>query len=293
MATAERDLSWQRDGPSWPLHETSSFVASSGMTWHIQQYGRGPVALLVHGTGASTHTWAGFGPLLAKHYSVIAVDLPGHAFTDPAPPHWVSLDSYAKLISGLMDTLNVRLALAVGHSAGAAILIRMAIDNLIRTDRIIGLNAALNPFPGASGQLFPVLAKLMFTNPIVPRLFAWRARNQIVVDNLLSATGSRVPDESANIYGRLFQSPRHVQATLKMMANWDLERLQLYLPRLATPTTLLAGARDRMVAPRQSCTVCRATNAVEAAIIPDVGHLMHEEAPGLIAKTALDSATRK
>jgi magnesium chelatase accessory protein len=40
-----------------------------------------PVALLVHGAGAATHSFRGLIPLLSGHYRVIAIDLPGHGFT--------------------------------------------------------------------------------------------------------------------------------------------------------------------------------------------------------------------
>lgn len=287
MALSESDLCWRRDGPSWPLSDSSIFVRSDEISWHVQRYGSGTDLLLVHGTGASTHTWAGLGPRLAAHFTVTAIDLPGHGFTQPVSSRRISLDGYATLVSNLSRALSIRPAVAIGHSAGAAILIRMALDDPDALVRIIGLNAALAPFPGASGQLFPILAKLMLTNSVVPRLFAWRARSHGAVDSLLSATGSRVPDRSAAIYSRLFQSPRHVTATLNMMANWDLGRLQRDLGRLKVPTCLLAGARDRMIASRESHAASRATPAATTQIVNDVGHLMHEEAPDRIAGVIL------
>ena len=75
------DLSWERDGRDWPNREASRFVEAGGLRWHVQQMGRGPVLLLLHGTGASTHSWRALLPLLAKSFTVVAPDLPGHGFT--------------------------------------------------------------------------------------------------------------------------------------------------------------------------------------------------------------------
>ena len=68
MSTA---LAWQREGLDWPHRETSRFVEAGGLRWHVQQMGRGPVALLIHGTGASTHSWRGLLPLLARRCRVV------------------------------------------------------------------------------------------------------------------------------------------------------------------------------------------------------------------------------
>jgi len=75
-------LIWERDGRDWPNRSASRFVSAAGLRWHVQQFGTGPVALLVHGTGASTHSWRGLAPILAESFSVVAPDLPGHGFTE-------------------------------------------------------------------------------------------------------------------------------------------------------------------------------------------------------------------
>ncbi len=50
-------LLWERDRGSWPNSGASRFVTAAGIRWHVQQMGSGPALLLVHGTGASTHSW--------------------------------------------------------------------------------------------------------------------------------------------------------------------------------------------------------------------------------------------
>lgn len=78
-------MNWDHDGRDWPNREHSRFVEAAGLRWHVQQMGRGPVLLLLHGTGASTHSWRALMPLLAAEFTVVAPDLPGHGFTS-APP---------------------------------------------------------------------------------------------------------------------------------------------------------------------------------------------------------------
>ena len=56
------------------------------------------VLLLIHGTGAATHSWRGLMPLLARHHHIVAIDLPGHAFTE-MPTRWpLSLPRMAQAV---------------------------------------------------------------------------------------------------------------------------------------------------------------------------------------------------
>ena len=58
-------LDWATDGADWPNREASRFVEAAGLRWHVQVMGAGPVLLLLHGTGASTHSWRDVMPKLA------------------------------------------------------------------------------------------------------------------------------------------------------------------------------------------------------------------------------------
>src|SRR5450631_1137543 len=148
--------------------------------------GEGPPLLLLHGTGAATHSWRGLAPILAQQFTVVAPDLPGHGFTQSPPPHRLSLPGMASDASQLLRTLDVKPEIVVGHSAGAAILARMCLDERIAPRLLIGLNGAFMPFGGVANHLFSPLAKLLVMNPFVPRLFVWQASNPGAVERLIA-----------------------------------------------------------------------------------------------------------
>ena len=56
---------WDVEGRCWPRREWSRFARAGGLEWHVQSGGSGPVCLLLHGTGAATHSWRRLAPLLA------------------------------------------------------------------------------------------------------------------------------------------------------------------------------------------------------------------------------------
>ncbi len=270
---------WARDGRDWPNRDASRFVRAAGLMWHVQVMGSGPALLLAHGTGAATHSWRALAPLLARHFTVIAPDLPGHGFTESPATARLSLPGMAKSLHGLLQALNMRPALAAGHSAGAAVLTRMTLDGQIAPRGLVSLNGAFVPLEGVPGQVFSPLARLLVGLPLLPQLFAWRAKSDGTVRQILEGTGSRIDARGVALYGRVIRNPAHAAAALGMMARWDLHPLLRDLPRLEVPLLLVVGANDRAVPPAQAERVRAAVPGASLVAMPGLGHLSHEERP--------------
>jgi magnesium chelatase accessory protein len=286
-------LSWERDGADWPNREASRFVVASGLRWHFQQMGEGPVLLLLHGTGAATHTWRDLAPLLADRFTVIAPDLPGHGFTAPLETQRLSLPGMAAAVGDLLRTLGATPSLAVGHSAGAAVTARMTLDGHVDPAPIVCLNGALLPLRGLAGPFYAPLAKLLSFNPLVPRLFAMGAASSSAVDRMIRNTGSSVDARGLDLYGRLLRSPAHLAGALGMMANWDLNSLERELPRLGPRLVLVACGDDGAIPASEAFRVRDAAPGAEVIYLRKLGHLGHEERPqqfaDLVIKAALAS----
>lgn len=279
-----QQLEFRREAPNWPNSAFSRFVDAGGLRWHVQIMGSGPVILLIHGTGASTHSWRGLISELSKNHTIIAPDMPGHGFTVRPPDDHLTLPGMAHALGALLAALQMKPEIAVGHSAGAAILLRAALDNLIKPRMIVSLNGALLPFRGFAGQIFKPLAKFLVMQPFLPQFFAWRAGSRGAVERLLRGTGSVPSAEDVDLYGRLFQSPDHVGATLAMMANWDLNPLVRDLPNLKIPVVLVTGERDLAVPASDAVEIAKHIPRAEIVNLPGLGHLAHEEAPALVAR---------
>ncbi len=276
-------LNWERDGRDWPNRAASCFVRAAGLRWHVQRMGAGPTLLLLHGTGSSTHSWRALMPLLAARFDVVAPDLPGHGFTDRPPGHRLSLPAMSRAMSELLQGMQVRPALAAGHSAGAAVLIRMALDERIAPRALVALNGALLPLAGAPGQVFSTIAKALVAIPLVPSVFAWRAADPTMVNRLLQDTGSKLDPEGVALYRRLVRDPGHVAGALGMMANWDLRPLERDMKRLRVPLILVAGGNDKTIQPADAERVRALVPGARVVLLPGLGHLAHEERPREIA----------
>ena len=272
---------WEIEGRNWPHREASRFVESGGLTWHVQTMGSGPAIALLHGTGAATHSWRGAMPLLAENFTVVAMDLPGHGFTHGRVRGGPTLPGMAGAVSGLLDTLGLRAAVLVGHSAGAAIALRMVHDSADKTP-VVGLSPALMPFPGLAAKLFPALAKALFVNPFAPRIFSRMARMPGETERFLQrATASRIDAEGLRCYRALLATSEHCGGALAMMANWDLAALAALLPSIRAKVTLLHGGNDNAVPLASVRAAAALLPASELEALEGLGHLAHEERPEL------------
>jgi magnesium chelatase accessory protein len=290
QAVSSGSLQWEVDGAHWPHRETSRFVNAGGRQWHVQRMGAGPALLLLHGTGSSTHSFRALAPLLAAHFTVIAPDLPGHGFTQGTDDTGAGLPGMARGLAQLLRILDVQPVVAVGHSAGAAILARMCLDGRIAPSLVVSLNGALLPWRGIAGHVFRPLAQILAATPFAHRLFARRAADRAAVERLISGTGSRLDREGVDLYARLTGNPGHVAGALRMMAAWDLAPLARDLPRLSQPLVLMAGSRDATVPPDQARHVAALLPTARIVPLPGLGHLAHEEAPEAVATLLLDHA---
>ena len=292
MALQGETPSWEKDGRDWPDRTASHFVEAGGLNWHVQLMGQGPCLLLLHGTAAATHSWRDLAPLLAPHFTLIAPDLPGHGFTSSLPQARVSLAGFSEALRALLNKLQASPDLVLGHSAGAAIALRMALDGAITPRAIFSLNGALLPFGDEHAAFFTRAARLMVGLPFVSKLCAWRASKHEVAAKLLRDTGSDIGPRGVELYTRLFGYPGHIRAALTMMAQWQLRPLLRDLPRLVTALFLLVGSRDRAVPPMQARRIQAIQPASRIITLEGLGHLAHEEAPERIVDALLREWSR-
>lgn len=268
----------------WPAAEYSQFLVADGLRWHVQIRGSGPDLLLLHGTGASSHSWVPIAPLLERHFRLIALDLPGQGFTQMAPPEQCSLPGMSLAIARLLEVLESDPAILVGHSAGAAIASSLCLRGAVNPAAVVSINGAMLPFGRAAAPVFNRAARFLADSPVFTQMVALHAVPRKPVERMLRQTGSKTPPEMIRCYRELLGSSRHVAATLRMMANWDLGPLESNLDRLNPPLYLLVCDGDSVVQPAQGEELARRLVNASLRRVPGLGHLGHEEQPGWFAE---------
>ena len=279
-------MRWPADAQDWPLSTHSRLILHRPHRWHVQEIGDGPLILLIHGAGGATQSFRHLFPILAQTYRVIAVDLPGQGFTQLGAQQRCGLDHMAEDLLSLCRHEGWRPQLIVGHSAGAAIALRMWELGASPENGLVGINAALGNFKGVAGWLFPMMARALAVTPFSASVFAGTATRSSV-RNLIEGTGSKLHPEGLELYYRLAKDRAHVDATLSMMAQWQLDGLLARLPQIDTDVHLITGAADKAVPPQVSANAAARLPNARLTNLPDLGHLAHEEDAALIAKSIL------
>lgn len=268
----------------WPRKADSQFINSSDILWHVQRYGAGPKMLLLHGTGASSHTWAPLASLLEGRFDILAPDLPGQGFTQLASSQHCSLNGMSRALGVLLAELSFAPDIIVGHSAGAAVAASLCLRGACNPAAVIGINAALLPFGRVAAPVFSRAARVLAALPVFPQVVALHAVTRKPIERMLRQTGSESSEEMLRCYRTLIGKSRHVAGTLRMMANWDLPQLESNLGRLEPALYLLTCSNDTVVSPAQGEELVRRFPQTQLSSVEGLGHLGHEQSPEWFAR---------
>ena len=273
----------------WPNRAKSKFINVDNYVWHIQKFGSDSTRLLlIHGTGASSHSWFPLTETLKPDFEILSLDLPGHGFTRALSRQKKELNIIVEQINSLLKEIDFYPNLILGHSAGAAIAYELA-KKIESSPPTIAINAAFGQFSGLAGVAFPYFAKIAATTTITARLLNLLANKEELVRKLLQSTGSIIPEEQIRCYQYLFSSPEHVEGTLQLMADWDLGNFLDQLPQDTLPIHFLVGEKDKTVPPHISKSWEKIMLNSLLTECKDLGHLMHEENPSVVSSIVRSS----
>jgi magnesium chelatase accessory protein len=271
------------------------------MEWHVQMAGAGlgengankPVALLLHGTGSSAHSWAELLPVLAKSHWVIAPDLPGHGFTISYQSEQLSLTLITHKLAELLRALGVeQIDSIIGHSAGATLGLQYSLL-CPAPKRILGLNPSLVSLPSFYHSFLAPLINPIATSSFVSSMIADFLPYTSMIDKLLDSTNSKLNGIQRERYKLLFKQKNHINGSLNFMAATDIPNLLAHAHEITSELTFLVANQDSWVRKEELLAVIHRYFPQSTVIQKDGGHLFHEanpEAALAIIQSALDLA---
>lgn len=244
--------------------------------------------LLLHGTGSSHESFADLCQQLPIEIGLMVPDLPGHGQSTfgtsqtagsglgfASPPGFGLLEM-SQWLEEMLDQLQVSPGLIVGHSAGAAIALLMALQHPERA--VLGLAPSLVPPPPIYNSLVgPWLGPMVRSGPSLA-FGHWLTGQGFVIDRLLASTASAISQTQKIRYRRLFESKAHLAGTLAFMAGTDLPGL-LANPLLTRLDRVgILSARDDPWIPAKSLQNILTSRLTKAKVkwLNSGGHLFHE-----------------
>jgi len=254
----------------------SQFVQTPGLRTHVQIEGpaHAPVVLLLHGFGSSLQTWDAWGQGLANEYRVVRLDIAGFGLTGPAESGDYSDEADVQRLLAVVDQLGLPRMTVVGHSMGGRLAWHFAAAHPQRVDKLVLIAPDGFPDPQAkSDRTYDVPAWMGVVRYALPR---WMIKKGVAS---AYADPSRLDDDTARRYQDMLLAPGVRQAVLARMAQTRNRDPLPWLQRLTMPTLLLWGAQDGMIPAENSMDYQRAMPHAQRVVMPNVGHLPHEEQP--------------
>jgi pimeloyl-ACP methyl ester carboxylesterase len=294
-----RDLAWP--GSAW--------VAAAGLDVHVEAvvdgvatpdavdaFARasdpGATVLLLHGFGANTRSWGATLPWIGDAPDrpgdlALAYDRPGFGLTERPLDGWArDANPYAPAAQvatavALLDAAGVERAVLVGHSAGGAIALQVALEHPDRVAGLILVAPAVYRGGGAPPWSKPLLGtpQLERVGPLIMRQLGGSTGDDFLRSSW--ADPERMDDAVWEAYRRPLRAHDWDRALWELVKASEEPELAERLDRVAVPVLVVHGLQDTIVPIDASRDLVADLTAVPGgaalAELDGCGHLPHEE----------------
>jgi len=245
--------------------------------------GSGPPLILIHGIGASRHSWDGLIQYLKSDFRCVSYDLRGHGRSPlPAPPY--TLDDLVEDVEALRRELHLEKAHIAGHSLGGMIGPAYARRY---PDRVLSLGlystaAFRTPDDGAMVRGVVAAMRAKGIPPVLETLkdrwftpeFAARS------PQLIERRMQQVIETDREVFLSVFDIYAETE-----MAPW--------IGEIRHPSLVLTGENDGGCNPRLNARIEASMPNAELVILPVLRHAILLEAPQAVAPPVLDFLRRQ
>ena len=258
----------------------SDFIELDGQLLHLRDEGPRSDTLplvLLHGTGASLHTWEGWAAALSRSRRVISLDLPGAGLSGADAKDDYHVAHQVALLARLLDHLHLGRVLLAGQGRGGELAWRLA---QAQPARVAGLVLVASPLLAAPPGIRPLALQLADT-PGLRQLGRWVLPRRLVEDTLVSLYGDPArlqADTVDRTYELLLRDGNRV-AMLHQQDQTPAPATPAELAAPRAPMLILWGEQDRLTPAAEAQALQRALPGSELRLLPGLGHLPQQEDP--------------
>ena len=248
--------------------------------------GAGAPLVLLHGIGLDRRSWDPVVPALARHFDVIAVDLPG--FGDSAPSQ-ADPRALAEAVAALLAELGVTTPHVAGNSLGGWVALELA------ALRPVASLTLLSP-AGLWKRDTPGYCRVSL------RASRWLARHAAGPLSRLLRFGLGRVLVLGQTHGRpAGLTPGYARAAIQAMGTCPgfeatlaatARRRFLATAPISAPMTLAFGSRDVLLLPRQSRHLDQLPAGTRAETLPGCGHVPMADDPAAVAELIIRTTAR-
>lgn len=252
---------------------------------HVEVVGEGIPVVLIHGLGLSAALWNRVREALGPGYKLGLVDLRGDGRSRELEGAELSLQRWADDLDEQLRQLELNPAVLVGHSLGASIALKVALE---RPSDVRGLVLI-----GAEANLSNLAPRMLAAAERIESIGMERWVNQFWAKNppFSGASLERDPAILDEYRGLLLQNDA-LDYVRQCRAIAAAESLSARLGEVTQPTLVLIGDSDDRTIPEHARELARDIPGAQVVELQDVGHTLPLEAPAETAQ-ALRSFVEK
>ena len=254
-----------------------------GAELHYMTAGQGPAVILLHGYAETSRMWRPIIPALAKHFQVIAPDLPGIGDSS-IPADGLDMKRAAVRIHALARSLGVEKARVVGHDIGLMVAYAYAAQFPAETEKLVLMDAFL---PGVAGweAIYnnPGIWHFRFNGPTPEKLVAGRERtyfehfwNDFAADKTRS-----IPEAERVAYAAAYSRPGRMRAGWAYFVSFQQAARDFALlaqTKLPMPVLAVGGEKANGQALGEQAKLV--ASDAKVVVLKNTGHWLMEENPG-------------
>lgn len=248
---------------------------------YVEEMGRGPPILFLHGLAGSSYTWRFIAAGLAASHRVIALDLRGFGRTEKPFDLAYSPADHAAVVRAFITERRLANLTLVGHSFGGMVSLMLALDRSLephRISRLVLLNAPAYPQPFSPMiELLraPVLPYVMLNivPPEVPTILSFAMEKMGL---------ARVHQRDIDIYADPLHQPGGPHAliqTARQIVPPDFSHMITRYATITKPTLVMTCREDQVVPATSALRLSRAIPRSRLVVLEGCDHILPEQAP--------------
>lgn len=257
----------------------SSFISVKNIDIHYRDEGNQTDSIpiiLIHGTGASLHTFDDWTNKLKYSKRVIRLDLPAYGLTGPFVDRDYSILNYTSFLKEFLETLDIKQCIIAGNSLGGEIAWNFALEKPDIVKKLILINSG--GFPSSSKSV-PIAFRLAQT-PVINKVVRFITPFFIVrssVENVYFDK-SKVTDSLVERYFDLCLREGNRQAFIDRLGIGKRNNY-INISNIKQPTLILWGADDLLIPVENAYKFQNSLPNNKLVILENSGHVPMEENP--------------
>lgn len=270
-------LNFPDENPAVPRHDAGQYLTIDNLQIRYRQEGQGQDLLLIHGLPGAIEDFDPLFAALKGRYRITAYDRPGQGFSSATGAQY-SVAHNAYIANQLIQKLQLRNVIVIGHSYGGTTALQMAMD---KSPGIRGYVTIAAPgIPDAiKDPLYNIVALPVLGKGVI-EASGW-AGNALAKHEIASGLRDAFyPNDEYNTenfnnyHEQLWLQPTVTRAIALeiLQMNIDLKAMQARYHDINAPVTVIQGEQDKLVNVTHSDYLVSAIPGAQRILLPNTGH---------------------